>query len=304
MNKHALISLNFICFLASFNLFGLSKSEIDSKIKEAKSFDDFFWMGNESTLFLKADKKETFSGWAKAYYPTQTKKKQIRKITNYLNGRPIETIVWKPNGDRCKQTNLKDGKGQELHWHTNGKKRENSIFNNGLANGKFTLWYPNGQVEEKGEYLDGSLNGTVSHFDPKGKLIAEGIYKKGYPQEGTSVQYLGNRGKTKYTYEKGVKQGPWIWWNTNWRVLVKGSMHEDKPKGATTYFTYHKNGKKQTETNIVEKKKHGAFKKWDSSGRILVEGEFKNGFKHGNWKVGSVKINFENDKIIKKSFGL
>ena len=83
MNKHVLVSLNFICFLASFNLFGLSKSEIDSKIKEAKSFDDFFWVGNESTLFLKADKKETFTGWAKAYYPTRNKKKQIRKITNY-----------------------------------------------------------------------------------------------------------------------------------------------------------------------------------------------------------------------------
>jgi antitoxin component YwqK of YwqJK toxin-antitoxin module len=303
MEKRTLFYLNFVFFLVSFNLFGLTAQEIDSKIKEAKSFNDFFWVGNESTLFLKSDKKETFTGWAKAYYPTHNKKKQIRKITNYQKGRPFETIVWKPNGSRCKQTNLKDGNGQELHWHTNGKKRENSNYKNGLANGKFTLWYPNGQVEEKGEYLDGSLSGKVSHFDPKGKLVAEGTYKEGYPQEGTSVQFLGFRGKIKYTYEKGIKHGPWIWWNTKWRVQVEGIMHQGKPKGATTYFTYHKNGKKQTETNIVKGKDHGPFRKWDSSGKILIEGEFKNGLKHGDWKMGPVKITYENDKIIKKSFG-
>jgi antitoxin component YwqK of YwqJK toxin-antitoxin module len=234
MEKRTLFYLNFVFFLVSFNLFGLTAQEIDSKIKEAKSFNDFFWVGNESTLFLKSDKKETFTGWAKAYYPTHNKKKQIRKITNYQKGRPFETIVWKPNGSRCKQTNLKDGNGQELHWHTNGKKRENSNYKNGLANGKFTLWYPNGQVEEKGEYLDGSLSGKVSHFDPKGKLVAEGTYKEGYPQEGTSVQFLGFRGKIKYTYEKGIKQGPWVWWDTKWRVQVEGIMHQGKPKGAIT----------------------------------------------------------------------
>lgn len=234
MNNRTLFSLNFVFFLGSFNLFGLSESEIDYKIEGAKLFNDFFWVGNESTLFLKSDKKETFTGWAKAYYPTQNKKKQIRKITNYQKGRPIETVVWKPDGTRCEQTNLKDGNGQELHWHTNGKKRENSNYKNGLANGKFTLWYPNGQVEEEGEYLDGSLDGKVSHFDPKGKLVAEGIYKEGYPYEGTSVQFLGFRGKIMYTYEKGIKQGPWVWWDTKWRVQVEGIMHKGKLKGAIT----------------------------------------------------------------------
>ena len=301
MDKPTLISLNFLFFLGSFNLFGLSAQEIDSKIKDAKLFNNFFWVGNESTLFLKSDKKETFTGWAKAYYPTQDKKKQIRKITNYQKGRPFETVVWKPNGSRCKQTNLKDGNGQEFHWHTNGKKRENSNYKNGLANGKFTLWYPNGQVEEKGEYLNGCLNGTVSHFDPKGKLVAEGIYKEGYPQEGTSVRFLGNRGKSRHTYQNGIEQGPWIWWDTKWRVLAKGITQKGKSEGAATYFTYHKNGKKQTETNIVDGKKNGAFKKWDSSGRILAEGEFKNDLKNGKWKMmGALEITFENDKVIER----
>ena len=87
MEKRTLFYLNFVFFLVSFNLFGLTAQEIDSKIKEAKSFNDFFWVGNESTLFLKSDKKETFTGWAKAYYPTHNKKKQSRKITNYQKGR-------------------------------------------------------------------------------------------------------------------------------------------------------------------------------------------------------------------------
>ena len=227
----------FLCLtsiLTTFPLLSRTDSEIKKIVKEAKSFDDFVWVGNESTLFLKADKKETFTGWAKAYYPTRNKKKQIRKITNYQKGRPVETVVWKPDGTRCKQTNLKDGNGQELHWHTNGKKRENSNYRNGLANGKFTLWYPNGQVEEEGAYLDGSLSGKVSHFDPEGKLIAEGIYKEGYPYEGKSVQFLGFRGKIMYTYEKGIKQGPWVWWDTNWKVQVEGIMHKGKLKGAIT----------------------------------------------------------------------
>jgi hypothetical protein len=128
MQAPFLYSLNFIFLSVSFNLFGLSAQEIDYKIEGAKLFNDFFWVGNESTLFLKADKKETFTGLAKAYYPTQNKKKQIRKITNYQKGRPIETVVWKPDGTRCEQTNLKDVMDRNYIGTQTGKKGKTQII--------------------------------------------------------------------------------------------------------------------------------------------------------------------------------
>ena len=302
MKIPAMLSLNTLLLLSSYTLSALPETEIKSTIKEAELFNDFFWQGNVSTLFLKPGKKGTFTGWAKAYYEpkTKTKDRQVRKITNYLKGRPMETIIWKPDGTRCTQTNLKDGNGQELHWHTNGKKRENSNYKNGLTNGKFTLWYPHGQVEEQGTYLNGSLSGKVTHFDPKGKVIAEAIYKEGSPREGTSIRFLGNKGKSKYTYEKGIEHGAWIWWDTDWKTLAKGTKHQGKPKGATTYFTYYKNGQKESESDFVGNKLDGAYKKWSPSGKAILRGEYKKGFKNGSWSVGPMKITYENGKIKKQ----
>ena len=90
----------------------------------------YFWAGSTTTLFLTKEKREKFTGWAKAYYKFKDKKtnpSKIRKISKYNEGRPVESIVWKPNGKRCSKTNLKDGKGKEFHWHLNGRKRKSRI---------------------------------------------------------------------------------------------------------------------------------------------------------------------------------
>ena len=174
--------------------------------------------GSTTTLFLTKEKREKFTGWAKAYYKFKDKKtnpSKIRKISKYIEGRPVESIVWKPNGKRCSKTNLKDGKGKEFHWHLNGRKREESNYRNGLANGIFSLWYPNGQLEENGTYVNGNLDGQVFYYKPTGEKLSEALFQDGSPSNGGVVFWLKDLGKVMFTFEDGLKHGPWEKWDNS-----------------------------------------------------------------------------------------
>ena len=294
----------FLIIAQPFGLLAIPENKIKEIIEGAESFENLFWAGSTTTLFLTKEKREKFTGWAKAYYKFKDKKtnpSKIRKISKYIEGRPVESIVWKPNGKRCSKTNLKDGKGKEFHWHLNGRKREESNYRNGLANGIFSLWYPNGQLEENGTYVNGNLDGQVFYYKPTGEKLSEALFQDGSPSNGGVVFWLKDIGKVMFTFEDGLKHGPWEKWDNSWKTLSRGVMNKGEPVGPTTYFTYHKNGTKESESDLLKDKYHGNFKKWNPAGKILMEGQFKNGLKDGQWKLflstGTKTVIFEKGEI-------
>jgi antitoxin component YwqK of YwqJK toxin-antitoxin module len=139
-------------------------SKISLLERNASLFENLYWSGTNTTLYINSKKNATFSGWVKAYYKNELTTK-LRKLSYYIKGRPVETITFKPNGDRCTETTLREGNGKETHWHPNGIKREISAFQNGLANGDYKMWYANGNLEE-----DGSIK-ALNHYE-MGKLLS------------------------------------------------------------------------------------------------------------------------------------
>jgi len=212
----------------------LVKAEMLTLFRTATFYEDLVWVGEKTTLYHSQRKVRPYSGWVRAVYRTgdsEQTQATIRKVSYYEKGRPQTTFVWKPDGEKCSETTLRNGNGIENHWHANGRKRERSIYRDGLANGESTLWYPSGKLEEKGNYKDGNLHGLVVHYHESGDILGKATWKHGEPVDGTVVRWKGLIGKARYSYENAKKDGAWIAWDSEGRRRATGSYEQGQRSG-------------------------------------------------------------------------
>ena len=59
---------------------------------------------------------------------------------NYKEGKPINAEVWKPNGGKCPETNLKDGTGVMVLYYANGTKMSEENWKDGKQIGETKLF--------------------------------------------------------------------------------------------------------------------------------------------------------------------
>ena len=289
-----------LSFLTFFHLcfcipgYALSPYEINSTIEKAGVFDDLFWDGSNTTLYLSAEKKETYEGWVKGFYETSANDgnhSQIRKLCLYIKGRPVESLVWKPTGERCTETTLYEGEGQENHWHMNGTRREISRYSNGFANGEYQMWYSDGTLEEKGFYVDGSIHGEVYHYHPDGSPWTKAVFKKGEPFSGQVISWKAKQGKWLITYKEGVKDGPFLSWDEAYRQTMESNFVDGNLSGVTRFIQWHDNGQKMVESHYLDKQMHGRYTQWSDQGNVILEGNYTRGKKQGTWRISPKRNN-------------
>lgn len=262
--------------------------DFDLQIKlleqNATLFEDLFWAGNSTTLFSSSEKKNIFNGWVKAYYKNPLNKK-LRKLCYYLNGRPFETITFKPSGEICTETTLRNGNGKETHWHTNGVKRENSSYQDGLANGEFKLWYNNGNLEQEGTYLNGFLHGMSIYYKKDGSASSKALFEQG--------KFL------KFLYEKPVwssfhfrsseertfwdKLDEWDIKDESKRRNDKGEIIDNHSSNAFTGYVKERSSH-GTNSRILSQFEDGFVvrcKSWYQSGKVHFDFKYKSGQREG-----------------------
>ena len=249
--------------------------------QNATLFEDLFWAGNITTLYSSSEKKNTFNGWVKAYYKNPLNKK-LRKLCYYLNGRPFETITFKPSGEICTETTLRNGNGKETHWHTNGVKREISSYRNGLTNGEFKLWYNNGNLEQEGTYLNGFLHGMIIHYKKDGSVSSKALFEQG-----------------KFLYEKPVwssfhfrsseertfwdKLDEWDIKDESKRRNDKGEIIDNHSSNAFTGYVKERSSH-GTNSRILSQFEDGFVvrcKSWYQSGKVHFDFKYKSGQREG-----------------------
>ena len=279
------------------------KHGFDLQIKlleqNATLFEDLFWAGNKTALYSSSEKKNTFNGWVKAYYKNPLNKK-LRKLCYYLNGRPFETITFKPSGEICTETTLRNGNGKETHWHTNGVKREISSYQNGLSNGEFKLWYNNGNLEQEGTYLNGFLHGIIIHYKKDGSASSKALFEQG-----------------KFLYEKPVwssfhfrsseertfwdKLDEWDIKDESKRRNNKGEIIDNHSSNAFTGYVKERSSQ-GTNSRILSQFEDGFMvrcKSWYQSGKVHFDFKYKSGQREGlsnAWHVNGKKKAEQNFK--------
>ena len=65
--------------------------------------------------------------------------------------------TWKPDGEKCPVTNLKDGNGKHILYYDNGQKWSETNYKDGKMDGLSTTWHESGQKEYERNYKDGKL---------------------------------------------------------------------------------------------------------------------------------------------------
>ena len=110
-------------------------------LSKLKDRDGVKYLPNEET---------PFTGRACWYKNGQKKSESICK-----NGKVMSAKVWKPNGEKCPVTSLKDGNGLLALWHVNGQKSSEAKFKNGKREGRMIYYNYDGTEMGSIKYMDG-----------------------------------------------------------------------------------------------------------------------------------------------------
>jgi antitoxin component YwqK of YwqJK toxin-antitoxin module len=90
--------------------------------------------GTEIKYYENGSKKEEFPyvngkihGAEIKYYENGSK----RSETVYIKGKAMAATAWKPNGEKCPETTLKDGTGVVVYYNEDGSKSLKDVYENG-----------------------------------------------------------------------------------------------------------------------------------------------------------------------------
>ncbi|MFM7233985.1 MAG: toxin-antitoxin system YwqK family antitoxin [Flavobacteriales bacterium] len=127
--------------------------------------------------------------------------------------------------------------GPFSEYFENGKKKAEGTHTAGERDGAFKQWYPSGVVDCEGKYIKGLQDGTWRYYHTDGKLKISVLYKRGKEtkrkyENGTFKEHYDTQiPKSEYSYENGMKNGPFMeWYDKGQFVQVPGSQ-EDQEQG-------------------------------------------------------------------------
>lgn len=127
--------------------------------------------------------------------------------------------------------------GPFTEYYDNGKKKSEGTYSGGEKDGPFKQWFDSGTLDCEGKYYKGVQDGMWYYNYPDGKPKVSLLYKRGNEtkrkyENGTFKEYYENQiPKSEYSYDNGMKNGPFIeWYNVGQYVQVPGT-NEDKEMG-------------------------------------------------------------------------
>ena len=113
--------------------------------------------------------------------------------SNIVNGK-----IYSKNNNKIYLGDIIDGKknGKWIELYSNGNKKNQFVYKNGLLNGPYTLWYKNNIKGEYGFYKNDKKDRLIIKWDQKGKKYSSVTFKDGF-YHGRIIFYKSN-GEVKY----------------------------------------------------------------------------------------------------------
>ncbi len=125
---------------------------------------DIKWFTNGQKEFEDNYKDGIRDGLSTSWYESGQKAYEDK----YIDDKLMFSQNWKPNGEKCPESNLKDGNGLCVSYYQNGQKNSEENWKDGVLNGPTTYWYENGQKNSEENYKDGKEHGVHIFYNEDG----------------------------------------------------------------------------------------------------------------------------------------
>ena len=208
----------------------------------------------------------------------------------FKDGKLISAVAWKPNGEKCSVTNVKDGNGvavmynedgteggrailkdgemvslMQTQWHENGQKESEYTLKDDKPDGLWTYWHENGQKSLEETYKDGSLEGASEWYE-SGQKKSESTFEGENELSEVATEwewYSNGQKKSESIYKDGELNGPAVEWHENGQKAWEGAYKDGKADGLQT--EWYENGQKSLEGTFKDGEEI-SFKSWDEDG--------------------------------------
>lgn len=274
-------------------------SKIDFKANQLQKTEYFNEKGEPIEKSVATEKGIEFKrfdefGLLNAIFKYDAKGIQQGKETYYYTNGKLSTINYYADGE------LTD---TSRSYYLDGKDKAYMPYAQGKREGQFENWHPNGQKEQQGWYKNGEMEGVWEEWDMNGRKTSETSYS-GDNLHGFKTEYwINGKPSVEYWYQYG-----WLITISEYDSLGNLKYHTALPTGNASIVLHHPNGKVSSQYQMVKGFKHGKFesfyfdgkpqmimfyrnglndsifKRYEWSGQLNTEGQFKNGKKVGAWK--------------------
>lgn len=156
-----------------------------------------------------------------------------------------------PSGERQMEALYKAGKlyGPQIRYFENGQKQTVTFYKNDLMDSISTTYSANGELILLETYTNDTLHGLYRRWYEGNKLAIEG------------------------SYEKGMMQGSWLFYDPSGYIIGKASFDN----GTGKQIVQHPNGKLQREIHFQNNLMHGEETFYDMDGKLLKTRVYEHG---------------------------
>ena len=202
---------------------------------------------------------------------------QKRYEINYKDGKLMSAEIWKPNGEKCPVTNVKDGNGVTVWYYEQVTGISRHTYKDGELVEISRHIYKDGELVEisREPYKDGKEDGLKTGWYENGQKNYEVNYKDG-KYDGLATWYYENGQKREERhYKDGKDDGLWTRYYENGQKREEGTYTDDKIEGLLTMW--YENGQKQSEGTYTDDKREGLWTSWYENGQKRHERNYKDG---------------------------
>lgn len=212
--------------------------------------------------------------------------------------------TYAPDGTFVSVARYENGKldGQKIFGSRQTMRIEES-FTNGVRTGKRTIWVQGTLIAEENYDRAGRLDGAYVLWRRARVMRLQGTYDRGKRVGPWMWWDRGNNKEKEGVYVAGERDGLWQEWLEG-KLVFSGQYANGKPEGDFVYhdraarevgrfsitagtgtmLTFHVNKRPSSRQYLYQGTPAGIYQELSPLGKVVVEGRFRNGQKHGTWK--------------------
>lgn len=170
-------------------------------------------------------------------------------------------------------------RGRRKIWSRSVLVADETYDRRGRRDGRYASWRSTRLKRVEGTYAAGKRTGRWVWHDRYGKPDREGSYVAG-KRDGAWREWWDDKLVWSGHYTAGRPDGAFVYYRRDGSELGRSELAD----GTGWMMTFHRNGKPASKQHLSKGRADGRYVELTSDGKLLVDGRYARGVKHGTWK--------------------